>query len=104
MTNAEELKSSGLKATLPRIKILDLFQRAQQRHMTAEDVFKILLSEGSDIGLATEELERPALPAPEQPQDLQPTAEQLRLEDARRLARENPVAVASIIKTWVNGE
>ncbi|HRO53780.1 MAG TPA: flagellar basal-body MS-ring/collar protein FliF [Alicycliphilus sp.] len=54
--------------------------------------------------LASEELERPALPAPEQPQDLQPTAEQLRLEDARRLARENPVAVASIIKTWVNGE
>ena len=53
MTNAEELKSSGLKATLPRIKILDIFQRAQQRHMTAEDVFKILLSEGSDIGLAT---------------------------------------------------
>ena len=53
MTNAEELKSSGLKATLPRIKILDIFQRAQQRHMTAEDVFKILLTEGSDIGLAT---------------------------------------------------
>jgi len=53
MTNAEELKSSGLKATLPRIKILDIFQRAQQRHMTAEDVFKILLGEGSDIGLAT---------------------------------------------------
>ncbi|MFM2052695.1 MAG: ferric iron uptake transcriptional regulator [Pseudomonadota bacterium] len=53
MTNAEELKSSGLKATLPRIKILDIFQRSQQRHMTAEDVFKILLHEGSDIGLAT---------------------------------------------------
>ncbi|MDQ5897309.1 MAG: ferric iron uptake transcriptional regulator [Pseudomonadota bacterium] len=53
MTNADEIKSSGLKATLPRIKILDIFQRAQQRHMTAEDVFKILLTEGSDIGLAT---------------------------------------------------
>ncbi len=53
MTNAEELKSSGLKATLPRIKILEIFQRSTLRHMTAEDVFKILLNEGSDIGLAT---------------------------------------------------
>lgn len=53
MNNAEELKNSGLKATLPRIKILEVFQRAQQRHMTAEDVFKLLLNEGSDIGLAT---------------------------------------------------
>ena len=41
-TNADELKNSGLKATLPRIKILDVFQRTQQRHMTAEDVFKAL--------------------------------------------------------------
>jgi Fur family transcriptional regulator, ferric uptake regulator len=54
MTNADELKSSGLKATLPRIKILEVFQNnPAQRHMTAEDVFKALLAEGSDIGLAT---------------------------------------------------
>ena len=53
MTHAEELKSSGLKATLPRIKILEVFQRSSQRHMTAEDVFKALLADGSDIGLAT---------------------------------------------------
>lgn len=53
MTHVEELKSSGLKATLPRIKILEVFQHAQRRHMTAEDVFKALLAEGSDIGLAT---------------------------------------------------
>jgi Fur family transcriptional regulator, ferric uptake regulator len=53
MTNADELKSSGLKATLPRIKILEIFQRTSQRHMTAEDVFKHLLADGSDIGLAT---------------------------------------------------
>ena len=53
MTNAEELKSSGLKATLPRIKILEVFQQAARRHMTAEDVYKALLTEGSDIGLAT---------------------------------------------------
>lgn len=53
MNHAEELKSSGLKATLPRIKILEVFQQTAQRHMTAEDVYKVLLAEGSDIGLAT---------------------------------------------------
>lgn len=53
MTNAEELKSSGLKATLPRMKILEVFQTTEQRHLTAEDVYKHLLVEGSDIGLAT---------------------------------------------------
>jgi len=53
MTHADEIKNSGLKATLPRIKILEVFQQAQQRHMTAEDVFKVLLAEDSDIGLAT---------------------------------------------------
>ena len=53
MTHTDELKNSGLKATLPRIKILDVFQRADQRHMTAEDVFKALLAEGADVGLAT---------------------------------------------------
>ena len=52
-THAEELKSSGLKATLPRIKILEVFQNSSQRHLTAEDVFKVLLAEGSDVGLAT---------------------------------------------------
>jgi len=53
MSQADELKHSGLKATLPRIKILEVFQRTTQRHMTAEDVFKALLAEGADIGLAT---------------------------------------------------
>ena len=53
MKHADELKSSGLKATLPRIKILEVFQRTERRHMTAEDVFKALLNEGADIGLAT---------------------------------------------------
>lgn len=52
-THADELKSSGLKATLPRIKILEVFQHAQRRHMTAEDVFKALLTDGADVGLAT---------------------------------------------------
>ena len=53
MSNIDELKSTGLKATLPRLKILDVFHRGAQRHMTAEDVFRVLLEERSDIGLAT---------------------------------------------------
>ena len=53
MTHADELKSSGLKATLPRIRILEVFQKTTLRHMTAEDVYKALLFDGSDIGLAT---------------------------------------------------
>jgi Fur family ferric uptake transcriptional regulator len=48
-----ELKNTGLKATLPRLKILEIFQAGKQRHMTAEDVFKVLLLDSSDIGLAT---------------------------------------------------
>lgn len=51
--HVEELKSSGLKATLPRIKVLEVFQRSDRRHLTAEDVFKALLGDGADIGLAT---------------------------------------------------
>jgi Fur family transcriptional regulator, ferric uptake regulator len=53
MIQIEELKSNGLKATVPRMKILDVFQRGGLRHMTAEDVFRQLLSENADIGLAT---------------------------------------------------
>jgi len=53
MANIDELKSTGLKATLPRLKILDVFHKGTQRHMTAEDVFRVLLEERSDIGLAT---------------------------------------------------
>ncbi|CAN5671452.1 MAG: ferric iron uptake transcriptional regulator [Pseudomonadota bacterium] len=53
MGNIDELKSTGLKATLPRLKILEIFQTGTQRHMTAEDVFRVLLNDHSDIGLAT---------------------------------------------------
>ena len=49
----DDLKSTGLKATLPRLKILEIFQKGDQRHMTADDVFRVLLAERSDIGLAT---------------------------------------------------
>lgn len=53
MNRAHELKSSGLKATLPRLKILEAFERSQRRHMSAEDVYRMLVVEGADIGLAT---------------------------------------------------
>jgi Fur family ferric uptake transcriptional regulator len=49
----EHLKSAGLKTTLPRLKILGLFESGQDRHMSAEDVYKQLLSTGDDVGLAT---------------------------------------------------
>jgi len=49
----DELKSTGLKTTIPRQKILEIFQKGAQRHMTAEDVFKHLLNDNADIGLAT---------------------------------------------------
>jgi Fur family transcriptional regulator, ferric uptake regulator len=53
MSNIDELKNTGLKATLPRLKIMEIFQTSAQRHMTAEDVFRVLLLERTDIGLAT---------------------------------------------------
>ena len=53
MSNPEDLKSIGLKATFPRLKILELFEKSEVRHMTAEDVYRLLVNEGMDIGLAT---------------------------------------------------
>jgi len=53
MTSPQDLKSAGLKATLPRLKIINLFESSKIRHLTAEDVYKLLLGEGLDIGLAT---------------------------------------------------
>lgn len=47
------LKNTGLKTTLPRLKILNLFEQSRVRHLSAEDVYKELLNEGEDIGLAT---------------------------------------------------
>ena len=52
-THASDIKTSGLKATLPRIKVLEVFQNSAQRHLSAEDVYKVLLLEGSEVGLAT---------------------------------------------------
>ncbi|HYA19208.1 MAG TPA: ferric iron uptake transcriptional regulator [Burkholderiales bacterium] len=53
MSSPSDLKTIGLKATLPRLKILNLFENSSVRHLTAEDVYKVLTKEGLDIGLAT---------------------------------------------------
>ena len=53
MSSFDDLKSIGLKATLPRLKILTLFEESKKRHLTAEEVYKTLTDEGLEIGLAT---------------------------------------------------
>jgi Fur family ferric uptake transcriptional regulator len=53
MSVTSDLKSIGLKATLPRLKILEIFQAGRSRHMSAEDVYRELLGENQEIGLAT---------------------------------------------------
>jgi Fur family ferric uptake transcriptional regulator len=51
--SSTDLRTIGLKATLPRLKILELFERSTVRHLSAEDVYRLLLAESMDIGLAT---------------------------------------------------
>ena len=53
MLSHGNLKNTGLKATLPRLTILELFHKSGQRHMSAEDVYRLVLNERADIGLAT---------------------------------------------------
>jgi Fur family ferric uptake transcriptional regulator len=53
MSTPSDLKTIGLKATLPRLKILEIFQKTETRHLSAEDVYRQLLTEHMDIGLAT---------------------------------------------------
>ncbi|HEX9181758.1 MAG TPA: ferric iron uptake transcriptional regulator [Burkholderiales bacterium] len=53
MNSSQSLKEIGLKATLPRRKVLELFEHSKVRHLSAEDVYKSLMAEGIDIGLAT---------------------------------------------------
>lgn len=53
MSDPSDLKSIGLKATVPRLKILDLFESSKKRHLTAEEVYRLLIAEDIDIGLAT---------------------------------------------------
>lgn len=53
MDQNKELKKAGLKITLPRLKILEILQKPANQHISAEDVYKILLEHDEDIGLAT---------------------------------------------------
>ncbi len=53
MSTTKNLKEIGLKSTLPRRRILELFETSKVRHLSAEDVYKSLIAEGMDVGLAT---------------------------------------------------
>jgi Fur family ferric uptake transcriptional regulator len=53
MEQRQELRKVGLKVTLPRLKILEIFEQAENRHLSAEDIYKDLLQSDEDIGLAT---------------------------------------------------
>ncbi len=53
MSNVSDLKTHGLKVTTPRLRILRLFETSKVRHLSAEEVYRLLTSEGIDIGLAT---------------------------------------------------
>lgn len=50
---SQDLRKAGLKVTLPRLKIIEILQESSTRHLSAEDVYKLLLDSGEDIGLAT---------------------------------------------------
>lgn len=52
-STAQGLRTTGLKVTQPRLRILEIFQKSEQRHLTAEDVYRLLLDEQQDFGLAT---------------------------------------------------
>ena len=53
MLENQELRKAGLKVTLPRVKILQMLDGSNERHMSAEDVYKALMEAGEDVGLAT---------------------------------------------------
>jgi Fur family ferric uptake transcriptional regulator len=53
MSSPSDLKTIGLKATLPRLRILELFEKSPVRHLAAEEVYRILRKEGTETGLAT---------------------------------------------------
>lgn len=53
MADSGQLKSMGLKATGPRLRILGLFEQTEKRHLTADEVYRLLLKEHEDVGLAT---------------------------------------------------
>ena len=50
---SDDIKNAGLKVTLPRMKILELLENSEDRHLKAEDIYKMLLDSGEEIALAT---------------------------------------------------
>ena len=53
MEEHDGLKKTGLKATLPRLKIMDIFEHSKQKHLSAEDIYKLMIGSNNEIGLAT---------------------------------------------------
>ena len=53
MDEHDGLKKTGLKATLPRLKIMDIFEHSKQKHLSAEDIYKLMIGSNNEIGLAT---------------------------------------------------
>ena len=51
--DAEDLKSAGLKVTLPRLKILEVLEKSSNHHMSAEDIYRVLMEQRQDVGVAT---------------------------------------------------
>lgn len=50
---SQDLRNAGLKVTLPRLKIIEMLERSPTRHLSAEDIYKMLIDSGEEIGLAT---------------------------------------------------
>ena len=53
MEESQQLKEAGLKITLPRIKILQILEQSTEHHLSAENIYKLLIDTGEDVGLAT---------------------------------------------------
>jgi len=53
LSNNDDLKKAGLKVTLPRLKILQILEKSKEHHLSAEDIYRMLLESDEDIGLAT---------------------------------------------------
>jgi len=51
--DAEDLKSAGLKVTLPRLKILEVLEKSPNHHLSAEDIYRILIEQNEEVGVAT---------------------------------------------------
>ena len=51
--DAEDLKSAGLKVTLPRLKILEVLEKSPNHHLSAEDIYRILIDQNEEVGVAT---------------------------------------------------